>query len=228
MARFSRMDTLHVILNGGLVPVFYNPDAAVAKKIVEAVADGGCRVAEMTNRGDRAYLVFQELEEHFAKARPEMILGVGSIVDAPTAALYIAQGANFIVGPTTCCPETAKLCNRRKIPVRARLRQRHGNPGRARPRLRDRQGLPRRRSRRAVLRQSRARPVPVDADHADRRRGHDRGEHHGRGSKPAPPRSASASNLITKELLAANDYAGISAKVKQVMAWIQKARAGKK
>ena len=115
MARFTRLDTLNTILSGGLVPVFYNPDVAVAKKIVEAVADGGCRVVEMTNRGDRAYLVFKELEEHFAKARPEMILGAGSIVDAPTAALYIAQGANFIVGPTTCA-ETARLCNRRKIP----------------------------------------------------------------------------------------------------------------
>ena len=44
-----------------------------------------------------------------------MILGVGSIVDAPTAAMYIASGANFIVGPTLN-PEVARLCNRRKIP----------------------------------------------------------------------------------------------------------------
>ena len=43
-----------------------------------------------------------------------MILGVGSIVDAPTAALYIANGANFVVGPLPN-PDVAKVCNRRKI-----------------------------------------------------------------------------------------------------------------
>ena len=100
MARFTRMETLNAILDLGLVPVFYNADVGLGKQIVEAVVEGGCRVVEMTNRGDRAYLVFKELLEHFEKARPELILGVGSVVDAPTAALYIAQGANFVVGPT--------------------------------------------------------------------------------------------------------------------------------
>ena len=36
------------------------------------------------------------------------------MVDAPTAALYIAYGANFVVGPVLN-PEVARLCNRRKI-----------------------------------------------------------------------------------------------------------------
>jgi 2-dehydro-3-deoxyphosphogluconate aldolase/(4S)-4-hydroxy-2-oxoglutarate aldolase len=43
-----------------------------------------------------------------------MILGVGSVIDAPTAALYIQSGANFIVSPLID-EETAKICNRRKI-----------------------------------------------------------------------------------------------------------------
>jgi 2-dehydro-3-deoxyphosphogluconate aldolase/(4S)-4-hydroxy-2-oxoglutarate aldolase len=61
-----------------------------------------------------AYPVFTELVKHFAKADPSTILGVGSIMDAPTAALYLASGANFIVSPSFN-PEVAKLCNRRKI-----------------------------------------------------------------------------------------------------------------
>ena len=115
MARFKRLRTLNTIVEDGLVPVFYEPDAEVAKKIIEAISRGGCRVAEMTNRGDRAYKVFEELEIFCAKNLPEMILGVGSIVDAPTAALYIANGANFVVGPTLD-EATAQLCNSRKIP----------------------------------------------------------------------------------------------------------------
>ena len=44
-----------------------------------------------------------------------MILGVGSIVDAPTASLYLQLGANFVVGPLTN-PDIAKGCNRRLVP----------------------------------------------------------------------------------------------------------------
>ncbi len=44
----------------------------------------------------------------------DVIMGVGSIVDAPTAALYIANGANFVVGPLLNA-EVARLCNRRKV-----------------------------------------------------------------------------------------------------------------
>ena len=44
----------------------------------------------------------------------DIIMGVGSICDAPTAALYIANGANFVVGPLLN-EEVARLCNRRKI-----------------------------------------------------------------------------------------------------------------
>jgi 2-dehydro-3-deoxyphosphogluconate aldolase / (4S)-4-hydroxy-2-oxoglutarate aldolase len=44
-----------------------------------------------------------------------VILGAGTIDDAPTAAIFIANGANFIVGPTLDV-EIARLCNRHKIP----------------------------------------------------------------------------------------------------------------
>jgi 2-dehydro-3-deoxyphosphogluconate aldolase/(4S)-4-hydroxy-2-oxoglutarate aldolase len=114
MARFSRLEVLNAIVETGLVPVFYHKDVEVAKKVVAACVAGGARVVEFTNRGDFAPLVFTELSQYFAKADPKVILGVGSIVDAPTAALYIASGANFVVGPILN-PEIARLCNRRKI-----------------------------------------------------------------------------------------------------------------
>lgn len=114
MARFSRLEVLNSIVDTGLVPVFYNGDVEVSKKIAEALAAGGTRVVEFTNRGDFAPWVFKELSEYLAKTNPKLILGVGSVVDAPTAALYIASGANFVVGPILN-PEIARLCNRRKI-----------------------------------------------------------------------------------------------------------------
>ena len=51
------------------------------------------------------------------RQRAHVILGVGSIVDAPTAGLYISSGANFVVGPLLN-PEVARLCNAARFPIR--------------------------------------------------------------------------------------------------------------
>ncbi len=114
MARFQRLEVLNTMLDTGLVPVFYDGNVETAAKVISACADGGARVVEFTNRGDLAYRVFSELVARFAKERPEVILGVGSVVDPGTAALYINSGANFVVGPVFN-PEVAKVCNRRKV-----------------------------------------------------------------------------------------------------------------
>jgi 2-dehydro-3-deoxyphosphogluconate aldolase/(4S)-4-hydroxy-2-oxoglutarate aldolase len=114
MARFARLEVLHTIVETGLVPVFYHPDLEVGKRVAEAVWAGGARVIEFTNRGDFAPFVFKELAHYLVKSDFKLILGVGSIVDAPTAAMYIASGADFVVGPILN-PEVARFCNRRKI-----------------------------------------------------------------------------------------------------------------
>lgn len=114
MARYTRLEVLNTTLEIGLVPVFYNPDIETAKSIVKACLAGGARVLEFVNRGDLAYKVFVELVEFTARETPEVILGAGSIIEAPTASLYINSGANFIVGPNLN-PEVARLCNRRKV-----------------------------------------------------------------------------------------------------------------
>jgi 2-dehydro-3-deoxyphosphogluconate aldolase/(4S)-4-hydroxy-2-oxoglutarate aldolase len=114
MPRFTRLDTYNQILATGLVPLFYNSDVETACEIVAACARGGAAAVEFTNRGDEAYPVFAELARRVARTNPAPILGIGSIQDAPTAALFIAAGANFVVGPNLN-PEVARLCNRRKI-----------------------------------------------------------------------------------------------------------------
>lgn len=101
------------VLDIGLLPVFYNEDSEIAEKIVQACADGGGKVVEFTNRGDRAYQVFSELARSCDQI-PEVILGVGTVVDPATAGLYINSGANFVVGPVFN-PEIARICNRRKV-----------------------------------------------------------------------------------------------------------------
>ena len=114
MARFQRLEVLNEMIRIGLVPVFYQANPEVAKAVIEACAAGGVRLVEFTNRGDNAYRVFSDLVAYFAKANPSVILGVGSVLDPGTAALYIESGANFVVGPTLN-PDVARTCNRRKI-----------------------------------------------------------------------------------------------------------------
>lgn len=115
MAKFDKISVLQKIASAPMVPVFYHKDAEVAKKIIKACYDGGVRAFEFTNRGDFAQEVFAECVKFAAKECPELAMGVGSVVDAPTAAMYIQLGACFVVGPLFN-PEIAPVCNRRLIP----------------------------------------------------------------------------------------------------------------
>lgn len=115
MARFNKIQTLSAIARTGMVPVYYHKEIEVAKQVVKACYEGGVRAFEFTNRGDFAHEVFAELSKFAAKECPELILGTGSIIDAPTAALYLQLGANFIVSPLFN-PDIAKVCNRRLVP----------------------------------------------------------------------------------------------------------------
>lgn len=115
MAATDRMAVLTALMQQSIIPVFYDPDPDVCRGVIQACADGGAKCIEFTNRGDFAAHVFLDLSRHFAAADPSVILGVGSVVDAPTAALYIAGGARFVVGPLLNA-EVARLCNRRGVP----------------------------------------------------------------------------------------------------------------
>ncbi len=115
MAKFDKIAVLQKIGETGMVPVFYHKDVEVAKNVIKACYEGGVRAFEFTNRGEFAHEVFGECAKYVERECPEMALGVGSIVDAPTAALYLQLGACFVVGPLFN-PEIALVCNRRLIP----------------------------------------------------------------------------------------------------------------
>lgn len=116
MSKFSRLQVYSAMRETGMVPVFYHKDIKVCKSVLKACYNGGARVFEFTNRGDFAHEVFGELNKWAMAELPEMILGVGSVTEPATAALYIQLGANFIVSPVFN-PEMVKLCNRRKVAV---------------------------------------------------------------------------------------------------------------
>ena len=115
MAKYNKQQVIQAMCETGIVPVFYNSSLEVSKNVLRACYEGGIRVFEFANRGDFAHEVFGELAKFAAAELPGMILGVGSVVDPGTAALYIQLGANFVVGPLFN-PAVAPVCNRRLIP----------------------------------------------------------------------------------------------------------------
>ncbi len=115
MARFDKQAVMAKIKEAPMVPVFYHKDLDTAKAVVKACYAGGVRAFEFTNRGDFAHEVFGPLVKWAAEECPDLALGVGSIVDPATAALYMQLGACFVVGPLFN-PEVARVCNRRQVP----------------------------------------------------------------------------------------------------------------
>lgn len=115
MAKYRKLETLAAIKETKIVPVFFNSDIQTARNVVKACYEGGIRAFEFTNRGDFAIEVFKELSGYVLAECPGLILGAGTILDSPTAALYIQMGANFIVSPSLN-PEVARLCNRHGVP----------------------------------------------------------------------------------------------------------------
>lgn len=221
MAR-NRLQVLSALVDQGVVPVFHHPDPEVCIAVIQACADGGARCVEFTNRGDFAADVFGEVSRRFAGG--DVILGVGSIVDAPTAALFLAHGAQFVVGPLLSA-DVARICNRRQIayipgcatPTEIGQAQELGCeivkmfPGGA-------AGGPE--FVRAVLG-----PMPwtrimptggVDADEASLRAWFDAGI----------VACGMGSNLISKALIEARDYDGLRARVRETVQRIRTIRGG--
>ena len=114
MAQFTRIEVASVMEQTGLIPLFFNNDVDIAKKILKACYDGGARLLEFTARGDFAVEIFSELSKYAITKLPGMIIGVGSLTDAAAASLYMQLGANFIVTPVLR-EDIALVCNRRKV-----------------------------------------------------------------------------------------------------------------
>jgi len=111
------MDRLKVAMlmeDQGMIPLFFNSDLALSKKVVKAVYDGGGRLLEFTNRGVFAHEVFTGLSKYIQSELPGMCLGIGSITDAAAASYYMMCGADFIVTPSWK-EDIARICNRRKV-----------------------------------------------------------------------------------------------------------------
>ncbi len=117
MFKRNPYDRYHItrdIYESVIVPLFYHSDLERAKALIHICYDAGLRVLEFTNRASFAFNVFAPLSEYCKKELPALRLGIGTVIDIGTAAMYLQVGADFIVMPSLQ-PEVISLCNKKKV-----------------------------------------------------------------------------------------------------------------
>jgi 2-dehydro-3-deoxyphosphogluconate aldolase / (4S)-4-hydroxy-2-oxoglutarate aldolase len=90
---------LNMVIEQGIMPLYFHPDAEVSIQILKALYNGGIRVVEYTNRGENAVNNFLQLRKVADKELPGLYLGAGTIKNKIEATEFINEGANFIVCP---------------------------------------------------------------------------------------------------------------------------------
>ncbi len=110
----DRLSVLTALQTQGVCPVFYHSDPETSLNVIHACARGGAPVIEFTNRGDFAVDLFGEIARELGRTDPDIVLGIGSVLDAGTAAMFLNRAARFVVSPALV-PEVATVCNRRMV-----------------------------------------------------------------------------------------------------------------
>jgi len=114
MKNSNKRGVYNAIITSGLVPLFYCDNKEKTIRVVKAIYKGGCRILEFTNRGDKAPEVFADITKIKSSYFPDMLIGIGSVIDSDTAVQYIEKDADFIVGPNLD-EGIADLCNKKNI-----------------------------------------------------------------------------------------------------------------
>jgi 2-dehydro-3-deoxyphosphogluconate aldolase / (4S)-4-hydroxy-2-oxoglutarate aldolase len=87
------------IVQQGVIPLYYHPDEETSIHILQALYDAGIRVIEYTNRGKQAMKNLRAIKKETYKKFPDLILGMGTLLDPKSAEKAIQNGADFLVSP---------------------------------------------------------------------------------------------------------------------------------
>ena len=98
----------------GIVAVVRAETTDEAERIVDACMEGGVAAIELTFTVPHADKVIESLAKKYSPE--DIILGAGTVMDAPTARIAMLSGANYIVSPYFDL-DTVKMCNRYRTAV---------------------------------------------------------------------------------------------------------------
>lgn len=91
------MTTLSQILEHKIVAIIRGADPNDVLKIAKALHEGGIRILEITFNSPNALTVVDELSSQMGN---DLLIGMGTVLDAATAKDAISAGAKFIISPT--------------------------------------------------------------------------------------------------------------------------------
>ena len=111
----KKFEIIQSLVGCGVVAVIRANSLDEAKKLCDAVAEGGIVGLEVTFTVPGAENVIRSLAED---KKAKYVVGAGTVLDAATARIAILAGAKFIVSPAFD-KETAELCNVYHIPYMA-------------------------------------------------------------------------------------------------------------
>ena len=106
---FSKQQILDTMRSAKLVPLFTHDNPEEALQVIEAAYQGGVRVFEFTNRKKNSFEVFVHLHQNRSRY-PDLMLGIGTIMDAPMTKKFIDAGADFIISPILK-PAMGEVCH---------------------------------------------------------------------------------------------------------------------
>jgi 2-dehydro-3-deoxyphosphogluconate aldolase / (4S)-4-hydroxy-2-oxoglutarate aldolase len=110
---FTKEQITKQISDSGLVPLFTHEDAGIAEEVLTASYQAGIRAFEFTNRRANSFETFKSLSNK-RKNYPDLMLGIGTVMDAATTEKFIDAGADFIISPILKT-EMASVCHRHNI-----------------------------------------------------------------------------------------------------------------
>ncbi|HCL84187.1 MAG TPA: bifunctional 4-hydroxy-2-oxoglutarate aldolase/2-dehydro-3-deoxy-phosphogluconate aldolase [Chitinophagaceae bacterium] len=96
---YKKEKIIQAIIQQGVLPLYFHPDENTGIGVMESLYAAGIRVIEYTNRGKPAMKNFRSLKKICSKQFPDLILGLGTVLDTKAALKAIDLGADFLVSP---------------------------------------------------------------------------------------------------------------------------------
>lgn len=108
----TKAAVLQRVRTTGLVPVLRAHSEHQALALIDAIAEGGVDVLEITMTVPGAVRLLGRLTHD----RPDLLLGAGTVLDPETARMCILEGAQFVVSPALHLG-TIEMCHRYSVAV---------------------------------------------------------------------------------------------------------------
>lgn len=109
----NKLKIVQRIAETGIIPVVRSSSLAQASEIADALIEGGISVLEITMTVPGAVRLIEQLATRYSE---QIVVGVGTVLDAETARVCTLAGAQFVVSPALNI-ELIEACRRYSVTV---------------------------------------------------------------------------------------------------------------